>query len=61
MAVFQCKMCLGKLDILKELTQNFNAAEKSEIQAISEASYRELGEPLVNDCFRIASESYNVQ
>ena len=49
------------LDTLEELTQSLNAAKESEIQTISDGSYRELGEPLVNDCFRIASENYNVQ
>lgn len=49
------------LDMLEALTQGVNTAKESEIHTISETSYSELGEPLVNDCFRIASESYSVQ
>ncbi len=49
------------LDTLDELTQDMNVAKENEIQTISDDSFSQLGGSLINDCFRIASESYNVQ
>lgn len=47
------------LNVLEQLKENLNTARNSEIQAVCAASYDALGEPLVNDCLKKVSVSYD--